>query len=238
MFGTIIIYSIIFIFLRRRIRNVTKSTQSQDSELRRYHSGATDPVTTARAAKYMIIYPMIYVTCTLPLAAGRMASMTGRTIPYAYYCLAGSFITSCGWLDVLLYACTRRILIFRADPPSIDDMGLDTFGLWDSSNKYFGTTTLIEGGILGDRKKASRGRSTPPHGRNVSSRSGSMDDLFGVPVPGHVHTKTTVQVQHSAMDPEGDLEIGLKNLSNKTVTRSNDVDFANWSDGDGKSRYS
>ncbi|KAL9114909.1 MAG: hypothetical protein Q9227_001152 [Pyrenula ochraceoflavens] len=241
MFGTIIIYSIIFIVLRRRIRNANQP-QLSDCELRRVQSGTTDSATTARAAKYMIIYPLIYVTCTLPLAAGRMAAMTDRKIPFAYYCLAGAFITSCGWLDVLLYACTRRILIFRADPPSMNDMGLDTFGLWDSSNKYFGTTTLIEGGMLNDRKKKPLGHSTPDGPRRVSSRSGSMDDLFGVQVPGYVHTKTTVQVSHAAMHPDGDLEIGMRNLSrdmsrDKRSAKSTEGDFASWSDGEGKGRF-
>lgn len=35
-----------------------------------------------RAAKYMVIYPVVYVVCTLPLAGGRMAGMTGIVVPY------------------------------------------------------------------------------------------------------------------------------------------------------------
>lgn len=41
----------------------------------------------------MIFYPVIYTVCTLPLAAGRMAAMTGVDVSYAYYCLAGAAIT-------------------------------------------------------------------------------------------------------------------------------------------------
>ena len=41
----------------------------------------------------MVLYPVIYTVCTLPLAAGRMAAMQGVVVPYAYYCFAGSAIT-------------------------------------------------------------------------------------------------------------------------------------------------
>jgi hypothetical protein len=59
----------------------------------------------------MIIFPVVYVCCTLPLAAGRMAAMTGMMIPYWWFCVAGAAITSNGWLDVLLYVMTRRVLV-------------------------------------------------------------------------------------------------------------------------------
>jgi hypothetical protein len=48
---------------------------------------------------------------TLPLAGGRMAAMAGHDPPIWYYCFAGSLITSCGWLDTLLYTLTRRVFI-------------------------------------------------------------------------------------------------------------------------------
>jgi hypothetical protein len=42
---------------------------------------------------------------------GRMAAMSGRTFPDDYYMVAGGLITSCGWVDCLLYTMTRRVLI-------------------------------------------------------------------------------------------------------------------------------
>jgi hypothetical protein len=145
MFGVIIVYGIIF--LRLRLRATTASPASSASN--------------RRAARYMIIYPLVYVFCTLPLASGRMASMTGRTIPYAYFCLAGSMITSCGWLDVLLYAVTRRILIFSEAAPSLDNLGVDTFALHVGKGSLWGTHTVITGGL-----------------QNSRPQSESMDDLF------------------------------------------------------------
>jgi hypothetical protein len=72
------------------------------------------PRNTARlsqAARYMVLYPIIYVMLTLPLAGGRMAAMAGHNPPTWYYCFAGSLMTSCGWLDTLLYTLTRRVFV-------------------------------------------------------------------------------------------------------------------------------
>jgi hypothetical protein len=65
----------------------------------------------SQAARYMVLYPVIYVVLTLPLATGRMVTMAGRTLPISFYCVAGSFLTSCGWLDTLLYTLTRRVFV-------------------------------------------------------------------------------------------------------------------------------
>jgi hypothetical protein len=174
MFSVIIIYSIIF--LRLRARAATASPVSSASN--------------SRAARYMIIYPFVYVICTLPLAAGRMAAMTGRSIPYAYYCVAGSMITSCGWLDVILYAVTRRVLIFSDAPPSIDDLGVDTFAVMQlGKGAIWGTHTVITGGFQNHRSRP---------------QSESMDDLFRHSSlhPGQVKTDTTVEV-NSHPFPDG-----------------------------------
>jgi hypothetical protein len=40
-----------------------------------------------------------------------MAAMGGHTFPNPYYLAAGSLITSCGWVDCLLYTLTRRVLV-------------------------------------------------------------------------------------------------------------------------------
>lgn len=57
------------------------------------------------------MYPAVYVVLTLPIAVGRMVAMTGTAMPDIFFCIAGSFLTSCGWIDALLYTLTRRILV-------------------------------------------------------------------------------------------------------------------------------
>lgn len=90
MFGTIIIYLLIYFTLRSRI---TAQSLDSNSSLAPLSIGGHDKTIVQRAGRYMVLYPVIYTICTLPLAAGRMAAMTGINVSYAYYCLAGATIT-------------------------------------------------------------------------------------------------------------------------------------------------
>ncbi|KAF2146254.1 uncharacterized protein K452DRAFT_220171 [Aplosporella prunicola CBS 121167] len=98
-FGTIIIYALIFLYLRKQLASILSASQSRTPDM------------VTKATRYMIAYPLTYVILTLPLAAGRMAAMTGKTLPTVYYCIAGTMMTSCGWVDAALYALTRKILV-------------------------------------------------------------------------------------------------------------------------------
>jgi hypothetical protein len=64
-----------------------------------------------RATTFMVLYPAVYVILTLPIAIGRMVVMTGMEMPDAFFCVVGTLLTSCGWIDALLYTLTRRILV-------------------------------------------------------------------------------------------------------------------------------
>lgn len=66
----------------------------------------------------MVLYPLVYIVLTLPLSAGRMYAMAhnGRHISTTYDIFAGSFLTSCGWVDSLLYTLTRRRLLKDSMP--------------------------------------------------------------------------------------------------------------------------
>jgi hypothetical protein len=197
MFATILLYSLIYITLHSRIR--PESMGSSKSVAPLAWEGA-DRATILRTARYMIIYPTIYVLCTLPLAGGRMAAMNGHMIPYWYYCFAGAAITSCGWLDVLLYACTRRVLVFSNAPPPINQFGLETFGVWNRPEELWSVRTVVEGGVLADPTKSTRRRhvrnnsSCRPSSYDVSSHGEDMDDTFDVAVPDVITTKRTIYV--------------------------------------------
>ncbi|KAI9777513.1 MAG: hypothetical protein M1839_008807 [Geoglossum umbratile] len=103
-FGTLILYAALFIILKRRVRAVDSVSHSNSRH--RIH----------RIARYMVLYPITYVILSLPLAAGRMASMTGRSLPTAYYCVAGALMTSSGFVDAILYAFTRRVIALSDEP--------------------------------------------------------------------------------------------------------------------------
>jgi len=181
MFGTVVIYALIYLSIYSRL---TISSAENRSEL----------TSTKRAAKWMIIYPIVYIVCTLPLAGGRMAAMTGIQVPYWYYCLAGAAITSCGWLDVLLYALTRRVLIFSKEPPPITEYGLNTFGWWHGST-FYGTTTTIEGPLShGNFASRHRGSKLSSSALRPLRKRNSDEDYFAAPPEGVITAKTTVEV--------------------------------------------
>lgn len=57
-----------------------------------------------RITMNMVLYPFAYVLLTLPLSAGRMWSMSrnGQNPSDLFLVIAGSLMTSCGWVDSLL----------------------------------------------------------------------------------------------------------------------------------------
>lgn len=198
MFGTVTVYSIIYATIHLRMRpKTTSSTGSLAPQ-----PSTLDPGMASGAARYMIIYPTIYVLCTLPLAAGRMAAMTGNTIPYWYYCCAGASITSCGWLDVILYAFTRRAIVFSDAPSAIDECGLETFGIFRTPEGLWSVRTTVEGGVLVDPTVSTRRREH--YKKNLTSdesgwfapqsRDGGLDDTFDLARPGTITTKKTITI--------------------------------------------
>lgn len=98
--GTFIIYAglVGYLLLHRfRTRQHIESTSQSSKQI-------------LRAARYMAIYPIVYITMWIPLAAARMAVYAGHTVPQLYLLAAGILIASCGWVDAAVYAYTRRIL--------------------------------------------------------------------------------------------------------------------------------
>lgn len=174
-FGTIAIYGHIFIHLRGRIRGII----------------ANDTSKLTRATKFMVMYPAVYVVLTLPIAVGRMVAMTGTPMPDAFFCIAGSLLTSCGWIDALLYALTRRVLVtgdlstgqynrthtVTAIAPNAARPGdTDQFGLQSMSGKESHGTTARTVTIVGGSNRLSR---IVDHrrGRSLATRSRHEDTL-------------------------------------------------------------
>ncbi|OCL08855.1 integral membrane protein-like protein [Glonium stellatum] len=161
-FGVVVTYTLIYVMLVQRIR-----------------SGGFGEAEAARArtiSNFMVVYPVIYVFCTVPLASARMAAMSGHPPSLRHLCLAAAMITSNGWMDVLLYTLTRRIEIFSDEPPP-EDYGVDTFNtaFWGESHKRLRVTTTIEA-----TARPGKGRGHMALHSRPSSRNGSTDDLVGV----------------------------------------------------------
>jgi hypothetical protein len=168
MFSSILIYTFIIFFLRAKAR-------TQDISSRIVH-GATP---------LMILYPLIYTVCTAPLAGGRIYALAGHHVGLAYFCVAGSMIASNGWLDVLLYASTRRDIVFSEYPPG-EETGLETFAFMGKGHKL-GTVTTIQAGGKHDRNSSRLGLGRKSHGG-----SDSVENLYGL---GDIAVKGTVSVQ-------------------------------------------
>ncbi|KAI9677800.1 MAG: hypothetical protein M1822_008112 [Bathelium mastoideum] len=186
-----------FVLLHYRIRTHVIST-AESSHAR-------------RAAKYMVIYPIVYVFCTLPLASMRMASLRHDPLTFTALTAAGGIITSNGWLDVLLYTLTRRVLILSDSDASsaLDEKrGLDTFAY--RPDREWGTTTTITAlkvpkikGHHGSRH--SKGSKTGQRAiTRLGSRQGSEEELWHDEMgarggPG-VKKETVVQVRSEPME--------------------------------------
>lgn len=148
---------------------------------------ATEAKRVKAVSNLMVVYPVVYVICTLPLASARMASMGGHPPSLARLCLSGAMITSNGWLDVLLYTLTRRIMVFSDEPPP-DDNGIDTFStFWSNGSKRFGGKCVIEAGRSEQESKRGRVFVTMP------MRNDSADDLCGIGL-GDIKLVTTTHV--------------------------------------------
>lgn len=101
-----------------------------------------------------LIYPLIYVVCTTPLAAGRIASMAGNEPSLAYFCFAGAAIASNGFLDVILYASTRRAIVFSGVAPPSQDTGIETFAFMRTPpGRKFGNVVYVSGGVNKSEQK-------------------------------------------------------------------------------------
>ena len=104
------------------------------------------PIPASSRHPTFLLYPLIYVLCTMPLAAGRIASMAGNDVSLAYFCFAGSMIASAGWLDVLLYSITRRTIVFSEARPT-QDTGIETFAFMRTPvGRKFGNLVVVSGG--------------------------------------------------------------------------------------------
>ena len=155
-----------------------------------------------RITKLMTLYPCVYVILTLPLSAGRMWSMAHNRKPYSdqYALVAGAMITSCGWVDTLLYTLTRRRLLKDSMPQSSRREGSSNWdkGLGSQGITHTRTVT-VEGGQMMDTldpRGAVRQGPVSPYGyERPPSPTSSIDPILNGGSKGGVgRNKTEVSV--------------------------------------------
>jgi hypothetical protein len=229
-FGTIAIYGHVFIHLRGRIRGIMNNDTSK----------------LTRATKFMVLYPIAYLALTFPIAVGRMAVMGGKTLPDSFFMVAGALLTSCGWVDALLYALTRRVLVNNelstgqynhtlnatltnaARPGDAQNYGLSSMPSKEPVATTTRTVTIVGGSNRISRLVDSRrGRSTmrsKQHGsmmENSPTRTGSQDSFIKPQRPDGINivTETDVQVE-STHDDHHDSVVGTPSRP------TSDMDFS------------
>ncbi|KAL4796654.1 G protein-coupled glucose receptor regulating Gpa2-domain-containing protein [Aspergillus venezuelensis] len=178
-FGTITLYAVLWLQLRRRIKQSAILGSSHTESLKRLR----------RVVGYMVIYPIAYIVLSLPLAAGRMATARGDTPSIVYFCVAGALITSSGLVDVLLYTLTRKNLIVESEPSmdrSYNKFAKGRKGLSSTTDKNMRTDISALRTYKG--------------GDDEESRDGSTDDIVKntnavelAPV-GKVYQHTTIEI--------------------------------------------
>ncbi|KAL2673743.1 hypothetical protein Neosp_012186 [[Neocosmospora] mangrovei] len=194
---TSILYTIIFLNIRRQARAGSSDDDEDNAQLQLSRNPA------------FLIYPVIYVLCTLPLAAGRIATMAGANVPNGYFCFAGAMIASNGSFDCLLFGTTRNVIIF-ASKYEVDskDVGLGTFAfLKTPMNRRFGNTISIQGGHQHGQENdnaggwwAWSGRSSghePRRGKGLA-RTISQESLRGPAIQMDMVTSVVVEVDDGA----------------------------------------
>ncbi|KAF1841601.1 uncharacterized protein K460DRAFT_369607 [Cucurbitaria berberidis CBS 394.84] len=232
-FGTIIIYAHIFFHLRGRIRSIM----------------ANDTSKLTRANKFMVLYPLVYVILTLPIAVGRMVAMTGTHMPDIFFCVAGSMLTSCGWIDALLYTLTRRILVSgdlstgnynrthdvtaiatnAARPGDVNDYGLQSMSSKEPIAGSARTVTIVGGSNrlsrLADHR---RGRSHTQRSRQEETmhedlsptRTGSQDSIYKpMHIENAINIVTETNIQVESASEEFDMVVPQRERKSTEYTR-------------------
>ncbi|KAL4923351.1 uncharacterized protein BDV17DRAFT_301861 [Aspergillus undulatus] len=112
-FGTILFYSTITLYLRRRMKQAAIKIQTHNYNRSPRESQALKRIN--RVVVYMLVYPLSYVVLSLPLAAGRMSTATHVIPSREYFAVAGSLMALSGAVDTVVYTLTRRQLLLHTE---------------------------------------------------------------------------------------------------------------------------
>jgi hypothetical protein len=151
-------YGTTYIVLRKRmgtikpqLAHMSATTNGNGATAKNQKAAKTSRI--SRATMYMILYPLIYVLSTLPLAAGRIASMVGHTPSKTYLVATGTLMACGGWMNCLLYSLTRRIFIHSSREDAHIDQRRSRYGPKSSVTRSAsdGIELAPSGGKMGSR---------------------------------------------------------------------------------------
>ncbi|OGM41429.1 G protein-coupled receptor GprD [Aspergillus bombycis] len=191
-FGTVVFYGMLFFHLRRRMSEAAMLRQGHQESLKRLN----------RVVIYMVIYPIVYLVLSLPLAAGRMSTARHIVQSRAYFAVAGSLMALSGLVDVVVYTLTRRHLLLDTEISTSDKMYA-----YSNSNAYQThiTTTTRENKKVRVGSRLRRGLQTL---NDTINDGDSTEDLrkhgdMEMADLGHgVYQETTIEISHEPADPD------------------------------------
>ncbi|KAF3394121.1 hypothetical protein F1880_004661 [Penicillium rolfsii] len=210
-FGTLVLYAIMFFYLRRRMNQAKILRRGQQESLQRLN----------RVVIYMVIYPVVYVVLSLPLAAGRMATAQGHSPSKNYFAVAGSLMALSGLTDVVVYTVTRRHLITDTEHSTTDrNYENNTDSQWQTNITTAGAegsrSRKGKGGFLMGSRLSSKFRKSMPTVVDKETRKSPFEDSTDDIVPkgndvemntfGAVYQETTIEISHEPATPADTLE--------------------------------
>ncbi|KAJ5281779.1 hypothetical protein N7478_007151 [Penicillium angulare] len=198
-FGTLVLYAIMFIYLRRRMQQAKMLRRGQQESLHRLN----------RVVIYMVIYPLVYLVMSLPLAAGRMASENGDSPSKTYFGVAGCLMALSGVVDVTVYTLTRRHLLIDTEHSTTDrNYDNNTDSQWQTNITTNAGTRSRKGFKMGMGSKFRRSTGADKDARS-SPFDGSTEDIVGkndMEMSNFgVYQETTIEISHepvSVIDSE------------------------------------
>lgn len=181
-----------FFYLRKRMQQAKDLRRGQQESLQRLN----------RVVIYMVVYPLVYLVLSLPLAAGRMATARGYPPSKTYFGVAGCLMAMSGFFDVTVYTLTRRHLLLDTEHSTTDRN-------YDGTDSQWQTNISTAGGSK-PRKFRSRGARLGSRfqksGNHVDVKAnspfeGSTDDIVNkndmkMSNFGGVHQETTIEISH------------------------------------------
>ncbi|OQE91903.1 hypothetical protein PENNAL_c0008G08768 [Penicillium nalgiovense] len=189
-FGTIVLYAIMFFYLRRRMQQATMLRRGQQDSLHRLN----------RVVIYMVIYPFVYLVLSLPLAAGRMATARGNSPSKVYFGVAGCLMALSGAMDVIVYTLTRRHLLLDTEHSTTDHSYGNTDSQWQTNITTNAGSRSRKAFRIGSRLNSKMRRSVPERDHTspfedstediVGKNDMEMSNLHGV------YQETTIEISH------------------------------------------
>jgi hypothetical protein len=183
-----------FIYLRRRMAQAKLLRRGQQESLHRLN----------RVVVYMVIYPLVYLVLSLPLAAGRMSTSSGNPPGKTYFGVAGCLMSLSGLMDVTVYTLTRRHLLIDTEHSTTDRNYDGTDSQWQTQITTTAGAHSKKGGYGKGSRLGSKWHRRTPTADNKSRNSpfeGSTEEIVpkeGMEMSdfGGVYQETTIEISH------------------------------------------